>query len=902
MLSDLWMRLRALVRRGAMECELDDEMKFHFEQQVGKFIARGMAPEEARRLARLEFGGIDSVEEECREARGVYWLESVIQDAPYGLRVLRKSPGFTIVAVLTLALGIGVNTSIFSVLEAQIWAPLPFPDSRNLVNIGGYDASRPDRTYMLPAAGYAEWLAAARDSFSSVCAFLGSDYHTTPGEDTAEMVTARPVTASFFETLEMPPVIGRAFVPEEEQPGRDHEVILSYAYWQNHLAGSSDISGRTLVLDGAAYMIVGVAPKDLRFEYFGDPDMYVPLALTPKQLARDSGVGLEIVARRKAGAPLTAVQAKMDLIADQLAAQDPEWNAHRVRRGIKAETLADAYIGPHEGLFFFAGAAGLVLLIACANVASLLLARGLARQHEFGIRSALGAGRAALLRQLLIEGALLGILGGALGIVVSLWSSRALNRLLPPDFLFRDVEPRLDVRVLAFAVAISVAAAIVAALAPGLIASRVDLARTMQSGARGMAGGMRHQRLRGALVIAEVAMAVTLLFGAGLFLNSFVREARAPLGFETHKLVSLGLTFADRRYAEPKNLWLANHEILRRVRAVPGISDAAMASQIPFAGGISADFAIAGRPEPPSGERRPGAIFSVVTANYFELLKIPFLAGREFGAEDAADSRAVAIVNENFVRDFFPGGDPLGAEMDIFDEDAGVKKFRVRIVGIVQNTHLFGPNEVPFDFIYTSAEQIPLTAFNNSVFAIAATDLPIGSVLGPIEHQISEVDRSIPVTHAATMDERADEALRGARGDLILIGVFAVLAVALVAVGLFGAIAYFVEQRTREFGIRLALGASPSGILLRALKQSAVLGVTGLVLGVSVSLALGRLLGSALYLVRGKHDGLLYGVSIADPFTLASACLLLAIVLVVASYLPARRAMRVDPMVALRHE
>ena len=902
MLRDLWIRMRSLVRRGTVERELEEEMRFHFEQQVGRYAAQGMTREEARRRAQLEFGGMEQIKEECREARGVRWIEAPMQDARYGMRVLRKSPGFTAVAVLTLALGIGVNTSLFSVLEAQMWAPLPFPDSRNLVNIGGFDASRPDRTYMLPAADYSEWLAAARDSFTGVCAFLGSDYHTTPGADTAEMVTARPVTASFFETLEMPPVIGRAFRPEEEQPGRDREVILSHTYWENHFARSSDVTGRTLVLDGAPYTIVGVAPKDLRFEYFGDPDMYVPLALTPKQLARDSGVGLMIVARRKAEVPLAVVQAKMNVIANQLATRDPNWNMHHVPRGIKVETLADSYNGPHEGLFFFAGAAGLVLLIACANVASLLLARGLARQHEFGIRSALGAGRVVLLRQLLIEGALLGTLGGALGIFVSVWSGRALNRLLPQDFLFRDVAPRLDVRVLAFAIAISLAAAIVAALAPGLFASRVDLTGALRSGSRGMAGAVPHQRLRGALVIAEVAMAVTLLFGAGLFLNSFVREARAPLGFETHNLVSLGLTFSDQRYAEPRTLWLADHEILERVRAVPGVADVALASQIPFAGGISADFAIAGQPEPPSGERRPDAIFSVVTSNYFQMLKIPFLAGRPFGAEDTPNAHAAAIVNENFAQDFFPGGDPLGAELDIFDEDAGAKKFRVRIVGIVQNTHLFGPNEVPFDFIYASAEQVPLTSFNDSVFAIAATDLPIGAVLDPMRHQIAQVDRSIPVTHAATMDERADEALRGARGDLILIGVFAGLALALVAVGLFGTIAYFVEQRTREFGIRLALGASPSGILLRALKQSAVLGVAGLALGVGVSLALGRLLGSSLYLVRGKHDGLLYGVSISDPWTLLGACALLAIVLVLASYLPARRAMRVEPMVALRYE
>ncbi|MGH9865930.1 MAG: FtsX-like permease family protein, partial [Candidatus Acidiferrales bacterium] len=547
--------------------------------------------------------------------------------------------------------------------------------------------------------------------------------------------------------------------------------------------------------------------------------------------------------------------------------------------------------------------AGLVLLIACANVASLLLARGLARRHEFALRSALGASRSVLLRQLLTEGVLLGALGGALGIGASFWSANALNALMPPDFMGRNVAPQLDGRVLAFALIISLAAAVLAALAPGLFASRVDLSNALRHSSDRASTSAGHRRLRSAFVITEVTLSVVLLFAAGLFLNSFLREVRAPLGFDPHNLISFGLTFSDKRYSQPQNLWLAEQQILERARAVPGIQNATFASQIPFAGGIGAAFTVVGQPNSPSGEKL-SAIFSSVDPDYFQLLKIRLFSGRSFNGEDTQNSPRVAVVNEKFVHDYLAGRNPIGAELDIahigFDTSYG--NARTRIVGVVQNTHLFGPNEFGFDFIYVPTAQVPVASVNVSVFLLAHTNLPPSSVVEPIRHQIAQVDKNIPVTNIATMDQRAADALQGARKTLILISVFAGLAVVLVAVGIFGAIAYFVEQRTREFGIRLALGASPSRILRHALKQSAALGASGLILGVAVSLALGRLVGNALYLVPRQHDGLLYEVSVFDPLTLASACVLLIAVFLLASYVPARRAMRVDPMVALRHE
>ena len=892
------LRFGGLFGRQRRDRDLGDEMESHLQMHIEDNLARGMTPAEARRQALIELGGVEQVKESYRERRGLPFLDTLLQDIRFAFRMLRKSPGFTAVAVLTLALGIGANTAIFSIVEAQIWAPLPFPDSKHLLFVGRTDTKRPDRTFMMSAADFQDWLPEVKDAFASVCAFQGSDYHATPGADTSEMVTARPISSTFFETLRMPPAIGRAFLPGEQQPGRDHEAILSYAHWQSRYASNPKIIGTSIALDGSPYTIVGVAPSGLRFEFFGDPDMYVPLLLTHHNRLSRNGTGLLIVVREKAGMPLSIAQAQMDVVAKQLAAQYPQENANR---GIKLQSLREAFDGPHQGLFFFAGAAGLVLLIGCANVASLLLARGLARQHEFAIRSALGAGRAALLRQLLVEGGLLGIIGGGLGVLAAMWGANALNALMPADFLFRQVAPQLDGRVLAFALAISLTAAILSALAPGLFASRVNLTSALQSGARGLSGTSGHRRLRSALVIAEVTLAVVLLFGAGLFLNSFVRQMRAPLGFDPHNLISLALTFSDKRYAQPQNLWLAEQQILERVRALPGIKDASLASQIPFAGGIGADFTIVGQPAPRIGER-PNALFSSVTPDYFQLLKIPILAGRAFTGDDTQNSATVALVNENFVHDYLNGKNPLGVELDIFDEGGLDRKSRVRIVGVVQNTHVFGPNEDAFDFLYVPTAQIPITSMNVSVFLLASSALPSSAVLDPIRHQIAQVDSGIPVTHVATMEARVDQSLQGARNDALLIGIFGALAAVLVAVGIFGAIAYFVQQRTREFGIRLALGASPAQILRLALKYSAVLGVSGLIFGIGLSLALGRILGSALYLVRGQHDGLLYGLSVFDPLTLIAACVFLVVVLAIASYIPARRAMRVDPMVALRHE
>jgi putative ABC transport system permease protein len=899
----LWNRVRYLLNRERFDRELQEEMRIHRELAEEKLrqldghegTEAAGNKDEARYAAQRQFGNTTMLEESSREVWTFVWLDNLWQDIRFGIRMLRKNPGFTTIAITTLALGIGANASIFSVLESQLWKPLPFPDSERLVFVGKTEPKHPKRTSLLSVADYRALV--AQDPFESVCAFGPGDFHTIPTADSIERINADPISSTYFDTLRAQPVIGRPFTPDEQRPGHDHEAILSYAFWQSHYGGNSKALGQVIALDGVAYTIVGVAPDGLRFEFFGTAKIYVPLVLDSKEFSANSA--LLVVARQKPDVPLSVAQADMDVLAKQLVRQYPTDDGDL---GIKVENLRESFTSYAQGgLFFFAGAAALVLLIACANVASLLLARGIARRREFAVRAALGAGRGALVRQLLVEGGLLGILGGTLGLVVAAWTSKVFDAFLPEDLLARKIPSQLDGRVIAFALAISFVTVILSALLPGLLVSRIDVNESLRGSSRGDSAGSSHRQAKGVMVIAEVAMAVALLFGAGLFLNSFFREAQAPLGFDPHNLLSVNVELPRDHYGQQDQLLVAYDQILRRARAVPGITAVALASQIPFAGGIGSNFTIVGHPKPVNRET-PYSLLRSVTPNYFQLLKIRFLAGRPLNDEDTEHAPRVVVINENLARKYFTGENPVGSELDIVPEvfGNGISKdpFRARIVGVVENTHMFGPNEVPLSDIYFPVAQAPVS----SLFLVAATTLPPSSVLAPIRQQITQMDRNILMSDAATMEERASDALRDSRGNLVLIGIFAGLAVALVAVGIFGAIAYFVEQRTCEFGIRLALGATPARILGHALGQAAVLAASGLFLGIAVSLALGKLLRSTLYLVPGEHGGLLYGVSIYDPLILGVSCGFLVLVLLLSSSIPARRATRVDPMVALRHE
>src|SRR6202050_537951 len=560
-LSEISRRISMLVHRGRFDRELADEMRSHRVLREQERLEEGAEQDEARYATQRQFGNELVLREESRDAWGWAWLEHLLRDIRFGARMLRKNPGLPAIAVLTLAPGIGANTAIFSALEAQLWKPLPFPESENLVSVLRTDLKHPKRTDLLSGPDFQDWEPQAKVSFENICAFDPGSHPILRGPGTSERVISESISLDFFETLRAPLPLGRVFTPEEHQTGHNHVVILSYPFWQSHFGGGQSAIGQSLALDGIDYTIVGVAPQGLRFEFFGDPDLYVPLVLSAKDYASRGPPVLFVVARLKPGLPQPAARAQMEVIAKRLAGQYPREDGGR---GIRIEGLRERLVHyAQRPLFFSAGAGALVLLIAWANVASLLLARGLARQREFAVRSALGAGRGALVRQLLVEGALLGILGGALGILAALWGAKAFNVFLPGDFLPRSVPPEVDGRVFAFALAISLATVLLSALLPGLFASQIDLNEALRDGSRSVSAGPAQRRVRGALVIAGVTMAVALLFGAGLFLNSFIREARAPLGFDPHNLLSLNVALPKDRYAEPAQVTVAYEQILR---------------------------------------------------------------------------------------------------------------------------------------------------------------------------------------------------------------------------------------------------------------------------------------------------------------------------------------------------
>lgn len=898
MLNDLLTRIRALFRRKAVEGELDDELRFHLERQVEKYVQSGMSREEAQRRARVEFGGVELAKEECRDARGVRFLETLFRDARYGARMLRKSPGFTVVAVLTLALGIGASTAIFSVVESVLWRPLPFPESERLTAIWSTNLKQTWRSEPVSAADYLDWRA-QNSVFSSLAVFDWSENHTLTGNDGAERVRVMPVSANFFDTLQVKPAMGRTFRPDEEETGKNRVALVSQSLWERRLHSDPTVTEKILTLDGEQYAIAGVCSSLFHLEFVErDPDVYVPLALDGTAATNRVDRKLGVVGRLKPDVDLARASSEMNTLAERLAQEYPmedgDWR-------VRVENLRQsytAYSSTTNFLYFFLGAVTLLFLIACTNVANLLLSRGLTRQREFAVRSVLGAGCKVLVRQLLIESLLLALGAGAAGILLATWGVRVFTVLLSEVELPRAAYIRLDSRVIVFAIVLSFATVILFGLIPALFASKVDPNSYLKEGARGIVGGSGAARARNALVAAQVAIALVLLFGAGLFVNSFLRLERVSLGFDPRNLLSMRIELKGPQYAPPEKVRQFYESLLERARALPGIQAAVAANGIPLTSGYDTRFVIAGKARSAPGEG-PTALNRIVTTNYFRTMGIRLLAGRDFDEKDSPGAPRVVIVNENFVRRYLANEEPLGKELDIVggwvkDSLLG----RVQIVGVVANTHEVGLNETEFVDIYFPFLQNPTPA----MFVVLSTAMPGAGIADALRKEVLALDKDQPVFNIVSMEKRVDDAIRGDRFNLVLISSFAGFALLLASVGIYGAISYSVEQRTQEFGIRMALGASRESIYALTLRKAATMSLAGLSAGVAVSLALGRIVGNRLYLVGGEHEGLLYGVSVFDPLTLAIVLTVLAAVALLASYFPARRAVKVDPMVALRYE
>ncbi len=811
-------------------------------------------------------------------------MNTLWQDARYGLRMLWKSPGFTLVAVLALALGIGANTAIFSVVNAMLLRPLPYQDPDRLVVLWETNPNLSSvflRTHNEASpANFIDWKK-QQTVFADLAAFRYNDYNLTGSGDAPEQLTGNPVTANMFDVLKVKPLIGRTFRPEESEPQSERVAVLSYGLWQKRFGGDASIVGRTLTLNGNPHTVVGVMPAGFEF-----PAPFAQL-WTALRFANDTPPSrtahfLYTRARLKPGVTIQQAQAEMDTIAARLRQQYPDTNADRNIRlvSLHEDTIARA----KPGLLMLLGAVGFVLLIACANVANLMLARATARHKEIAIRTALGAGRWRIVRQLLTESVLLSIFGGALGVLLALWGLDLLIAAVPGEFtLFIHGwnQVRLDKWALAFTLLISLVTGVLFGLAPALQASKTDLNETLKEGGRSSVGHARG-RFRSALVVAEVALALVLLVGAGLMIKSFLQLIDVRPGFDPTNVMTAQMSLPGTRYAKDEQVISFYEQLTARVATQPGVEAVGTIDMLPMAGsGGTTSFIVDGRPLVKPGAY-PEANARTIDPGYFGALRIPVLRGRNFTAQDRAGTPGVCIVNETFAHLYFPGEEAVGK---ILRNPDGMNPFQ--IVGVVGDIKHFGLDDEPEGYLYAPQLQMP----NNSVaLVVRATGDPT-NLTAMIRREVQALDKDQPIFDVKPMAQRIGETTTPARLGSFLFGLFALVALTLAAVGIYGVMAYSVTQRTHEIGVRMALGAQPRDVLRLVVGQGMTLVAVGIALGLAASFVLMRWLASKLFQVNP-----------ADPTTFAGVALLLAFIAFVACYVPARRATKVDPLVALRYE
>jgi putative ABC transport system permease protein len=800
--------------------------------------------------------------------------------------MLAKSPAFTLVAVLALAIGIGANTAIFSVVNAVLLRELPFAQPERLVRLWGTNAQQSVPRGMgefsdfnVSPNDFADWRA-QNHSFDSLAAFSSYGSVTLTGRDEPVRLRCPVVSPEFFSVLGVRPALGRFFLPEEEQVGKHRVVVLSYGTWQQRFGADPHIVGQTLTLNSSNFTVIGVAPKG--FEHprpspTSEPEMWraLPLSLDPGER---NNHWLHAIGRLKPGVTQAQAQAEMNIINGQLERQYPDSNSGR---GVRLGSLHEAMVGEvRPALSVLLGAVGFVLLIACANVANLLLARSSVRQREMAIRTALGASRWRIVRQLLTESVLLAILGGGFGLLIALWATDLFVGLSGGDI------PRLgtisvDGRILGFTALISLVTGIIFGLAPALDSSRPDLNVSLKEGGRAVTGGQRFRQL---LIISEVALSLLLLIGAGLMMKSFWRLQHVPLGFNPENLLTMDISMPPSRYPDRDQAALFQARLLERLSALPGVTAAASTSVIPLSGANSCDgMTIEGRPVSPA--EMPCVEVRDSSPDYFRAMGIPLVRGRQLTERDNKDAPPVVIVNEAFARSFFHGEDPIGHRINHSSPDKPAV-WR-EIVGVVGDVRHFGLDAEARPEFYEPQLQAPALA--TSIVVRSDTDLT--SLAAAVRREVLAMDKDLPVYHLKTMRELISESVAQPRFRTLLLAIFATVALLLSATGLYGVMNYWVTQRTREIGVRMALGAQARDVLRMVVGQGMALAALGVGVGLVAAFALTRIINS-----------LLFGVSATDPWTFVAVPVVLCVVAFVASYIPARRATRVDPMIALRYE
>ncbi len=876
-------RVRGWVSRRQVEQDFSQELEEHLELLTEENLRRGMAEEDAMRAAKLRLGGMTQLRETHRELHGWLMLETILQDAGYALRTLRKSPGFTMVCVLTLGLGMGASTTIFSVVNAVLLRPLPYPNHERLVRI----EERHGGTFGLGAAGldfanatYANFNDLRRDgkTIENISAFREWRFNLA-GDGEPEQVPGALVSGEFFAALGSKPTLGRMITPEDDAPGGDnHVAVISDALWQSRFGAAPGIVGKTVRVNAEDYRVIGVMPRG--FDYPEKSEIWCPLVPGGQFRGNRRAHLLTVIADLRAGEQMGSVQGEISAIAEQIEKQNPGVDPDLA---IAAVSLKKSLVAPVQpALLVLMFAVGLLLMMACANLANLLLARAAARQKELAIRTAVGAGRARIARQLLTESLVVALLGAGLGLAVAVWSLQFIKALDLPDI------PRLgaisiDWEVLCFTLLLSICTGLLFGLAPALSGTKTDLNISLKEGAAASTGGSRRGSTQ-TLVVPQFALAVVLLVGAGLLGNSFVRLLRVNPGFRQDGVLTLGLFLSPVEYPERdvKSAVLLQ-QILANVRSIAGVRSAGLVTALPITGGPDTDFAIAGRPLPPSNDE-PSADIRSVDAGYFRTMGIPLLAGREFTDADNATGQRVMLINQTMARQYWPRENPIGQVVTMKDWGPPLTG---EIVGVVGDVKTNGLDEAVGPMIYWPYFQFP-QLFNTIV--VRAEGEP-SSLVPAVKAAVWAVDRNQPIAKIETLEQLLSASLARRRLYMILLGIFAAAALLLASVGIYGVMSYSVNQRTQEMGIRIAVGAERKDVLRLILGQGARAALLGIAVGIATALALTRLMTS-----------LLFGVSARDPLTFAGVATLLTLVGLGASFLPARRATRVDPIVALRHE
>lgn len=800
----------------------------------------------------------------------------MINDLRYAFRQLIKAPGFTAVAILTLALGIGACSAIFSVVNTVLLRPLDYPEPGRIVAIRETNLPQFPEFSVSPP-NYLDWEKQTK-SYEYFAAYAGANVNLT-GEGEPQRLIGVKSTAHYFDVYGLKPVLGRVLLPEEDAQGKNHVVVLSYPFWQRVFGAGRDVVGRAIQLNGEPYTVVGVAP--VGFGLTSKVDVWMPMAFKPDETANDARGGhyINVVGRLRPGVTVAQARAELEVIASQLAQQYPDSNKGW---GIFMMTLQDYAVRDVKPvLYTLLGAVGCVLLIACANLANLLLARATARHREISIRAALGASRARLVRQLLTESVLLSLCGGVAGLLLARWGLDALLALAPTS-LPRVTEIRLDSGVLLFSLALSIVTGLVFGIAPAWLAARADVNEALKQGSRGSTEGGVRGRLRSALVVIEVTFALMLLGGAGLLARSFMQLAHVDPGFNPENATLLRLSLPQKKYAMPEQQTAFADALLDRVKNLPGVQFAGITHSMPLVGDYVLGFNIEGRPAIAPSDL-PSTNYYAVTPDYFRAMGIRLVRGRVFTPQDDAKAPRVAIINETMARQHFPNEDPIGKRINITQ---GPDTWR-EIVGIVGDVKQYGVDKATSAQAYEPFAQVPFSSLN----VVIRTSGAPAALLGAIRPTVYAVDKDQPIGAIRPLEEIVADSIARQRFAMTLLTVFSLVALVIAAVGIYGVMAYSVVQRTGEFGIRMALGAQQGDVLRLVLAQGGKLVGLGLIIGLAATLAASRAMGS-----------MLFNTSAQDPLTLGTITLLLGAVALIACLLPASRATKVNPIEALRSE